>query len=127
MRNDETTDDKPTIRIKHYFLQRRIRLSWRTSPRLPSTGGSDAASCYPFAKKRGRLAGALLGNLAGPLGAFAGAVLNSKTATMRTNRRASAVARCFQMGTAGQDRLFWFLAIFFGGALIMVACGITLH
>lgn len=80
-----------------------------------------------IAKKRGRLVGALLGGiLAGPLGAFAGAVLNSKTDYYEDEPKPPPSPDAFKMGTAGKIA-FWFLAIFFGGALIMVACGITLH
>ncbi len=52
-------------------------------------------------------------------------MLNSKTDYYETSRT-PAVARCLQDLNAGKIA-FWFLAIFFGGALIMVACGITLH
>jgi hypothetical protein len=79
------------------------------------------------AKKRGRLVGALLGGvLAGPIGALAGAVLNSKTDYYEEEPKAPPSPDALKMGTAGKIA-FWFIVIFFVGALIMLACGVTLH
>ncbi len=78
------------------------------------------------AKKRGRLAGALLGGiLAGPLGALGGAILNSKTDYYEEEPKSPPSPDALKMGTAGKIA-FWFLVATFGCMLFMLLCGIRL-